>query len=141
MKKKIIRDKLKKKYGNKIKIAFKQYPLPFHTHARKAAVASLCANEQGVKFFWKMHDEFFLNQANLAPEKIKELAPKLGLKSDQFNKCFNENKYIAQVEKDIAQGKSINVKGTPAFFINGMVFTQGRSLDKFIEVIDEELKK
>lgn len=133
--------KLKEKYGNKIKVVFKQYPLPFHNHAKKAAGAALCANEQGTEHFWAMHDEFFLNQANLAPEKVKTLAKRLGLKPEQFNKCFDENKYIAQIEKDIAQGKSLNVKGTPAFFVNGMVFIESGSFEKFVEFIDQELKK
>jgi hypothetical protein len=45
---------IKKKYGNKIKVAFKQYPLPFHNQAKQAAVAGLCANEQKTDYFWKL---------------------------------------------------------------------------------------
>lgn len=131
--------KIKKKYGNKIKVVFKQFPLSFHSQAKKAAVASLCANEQSSESFWKMHDVFFSNQANLAPKKMKESAAKLGLKSEIFNKCLDDNKYLGQVEKDIQQGRKLNVKGTPSFFINGMVFLESNSFDKFSEFIDQEL--
>lgn len=134
-------NQIKKKYGDRIKVVFKQFPLSFHSQAKKAAIASLCANEQGSENFWKLHDRFFSNQANLAPDKIKEEAKKLGMDSKKFDKCLNENKYIAQVEKDIQQGKELGVKGTPTFFVNGMVFLDSHDFDKFSEFIDQELRK
>jgi len=47
-------------YKGKVKIAFKQLPLPFHDKAHLAAEAALAANEQGK--FWQMHDKLFANQ-------------------------------------------------------------------------------
>ena len=132
---------LKEKYGDKIKVVFKQFPLSFHSQAKKAAVASLCAYEQGSNSFWKLHDEFFSNQANLAPAKIKEAAKKLGFDSKKFDDCLDNNKFIAQVEKDILQGRELGVKGTPTFFVNGMIFLDGHDIDKFSEFIDQELVK
>jgi len=137
----VVVKKLKDKYKKKLKIVFKQFPLSFHNHAKSAAMASLCANEQGVQYFWKMHDAFFIDKKELGHEKIIELAPKLGLKADQFNKCFNDKKYLAQVEKDIKQGKEVGVKGTPSVYINGMLFVDTLNFDKYVEFIDNELKK
>jgi protein-disulfide isomerase len=131
---------LKKKYGKKVKIAFKQYPLPFHSQAKKAAVAALCANEQSVDLFWKLHDNMFENQAALAPAKLKETAAKLGADSTKFNKCLDDNKFIAQVEKDIQEGKDIGVKSTPTFFVNGKLISGAQPLEIFSELIDKELK-
>jgi len=45
------------KYGNKISLEYRSYPLPFHADAQKAAEAALCAGEQGK--FWEMHDKMF----------------------------------------------------------------------------------
>jgi protein-disulfide isomerase len=134
----ILKD-LKKKYGNKVKIAFKQYPLPFHSQAKKAAVAALCANEQSADLFWKLHDSMFANQAALAPAKLKEAAKKLGADSAKFDKCLDDNKYIAQVEKDIQEGKEIGVKSTPTFFVNGKLVSGAQPLEVFSELIDKEL--
>lgn len=134
----ILKD-IKKKYGNKVKVAFKNFPLPFHNHAEKAAVAGLCANEQGTDYFWKMHDEMFANQDNLDAEGLKKTAKKIGLKMDAFEKCFAENKYLSQVKADMEEGKKIKVKSTPTFFINGKLINGAQPLEVFSEIIDDEL--
>jgi len=48
---------LQEKYGDKISLEYRQYPLSFHPNAQKAAEASECAGEQGK--FWEMHDAMF----------------------------------------------------------------------------------
>lgn len=132
---------LKKKYGKKIKIVFKQYPLPFHSQAKGAAVASLCANEQSVDYFWKLHDEMFADQSKLSKDNLKQTAKSLGLDSGKFDKCLDDNKYIAQVEQDIQQGKDIGVKSTPTFYVNGMLVAGAQPVEIFSEIIDQELSK
>lgn len=131
--------KLKKKYGNKIKIASKQFPLPFHTQAKKASVAALCMNEQNVDLFWKMHDYMFANQSKLSVDDLKASAKTLGANTEQFNKCLDDNKYIAQVEKDIQEGKAIGVKSTPTFYVNGKLVSGALPVESFSEIIDQEL--
>lgn len=132
-------NQIKKKYGNKVQVAFKNFPLPFHNHAEKAAVASLCANEQGANQFWKMHDEMFAHQDQLDDEGLKKMAAKLGLKADAFEKCLSENKYLDQVKADIEQGQSLNVKSTPTFFVNGQLINGAQPLEVFTAIIDEEM--
>lgn len=134
-------NQIKKKYGKSVKIAFKNFPLPFHNHAEKAAVAGLCANEQSADFFWKMHDTMFAHQDALDPEGLKGLAKKEGLKMDQFEKCLTENKYLAQVQAEMEEGRKIKVKSTPTFFINGQLINGAQPIDVFSELIDEELAR
>lgn len=45
------------KYGDKISLEYRSFPLSFHADAQKAAEAALCAGEQGK--FWEMHDKMF----------------------------------------------------------------------------------
>jgi protein-disulfide isomerase len=132
---------IKKKYGNKVKIAFKNFPLPFHNHAEQAAVAGLCANEQGSEYFWKMHDAMFANQDSLDPEGLKKTAKTIGLKSEGFEKCLTENKYLPQVKADMEDGRKVKVKSTPTFFINGQLINGAQPMDVFAEIIDEELAR
>ena len=134
--------KVKEKYGNKVKISFKQFPLPFHNHAEQAAIASLCANEQSSDLFWKMHYEMFANQETaLDPEGLKKTAKKVGAKMGIFEKCLSENKYAGQVKADMEEGKKIGVKSTPTFYVNGQLVSGAQPLEVFSEIIDEELAR
>lgn len=130
---------LKKKYGSKIKIAFKNFPLPFHNHAKKAAVAGLCANEQGK--FWALHDQMFAHQSELDASGIEKLGKKAGLNVDKLKTCISSNKHQKQVEKDIEDGKGVGVKSTPTFFVNGQLVSGAQPVEVFSELIDQELRK
>lgn len=132
-------NQIKKKYGKKIKIVYKNFPLPFHIFAKKAAEASLCANEQGMNKFWEMHDQMFANQTTLAVASLKGMAKKIGLNSKKFNNCLDSGQYEKAVEKDIAEGKKVGVKSTPTFFINGKIINGAHPIEVFDEVIKESM--
>lgn len=133
---------LKDKYGKEVKVAFKHFPLPFHTNAAKAAEASLCAHEQDKMLFWKMHDLMFAAQDNLQIEGLKEMATKAGVGNiDVFMDCLTSGKYQARVEADMEQGKKIGVKSTPTFFVNGQMVMGAQPIEVFSEIIDAESKK
>src|SRR5262249_23219909 len=50
-------------YKGKIRLVYREFPLPMHPHAQKASEAALCANDQGK--FWEMHEKLFANQRSL----------------------------------------------------------------------------
>lgn len=130
---------IKKKYGNKVRVAFKQYPLPFHKDAKKAAIAALCANEQSTDKFWKLHDVMFGDQTKLSVDELKKSAEKIGLKTEEFNNCLDSDKFAAQIEADIKQGQDLGVKSTPTFFVNGMLVSGAQPVEVFSDIIDDEL--
>lgn len=132
---------LKKKYGKKVNFAFKNFPLPFHNHAQKAAEAGMCAFDQNEKAFWFMHDEMFANQDRLNKEGLLEMAKKGKLDLKKFSECLNSGKFAAKVGKDMEDGKNVSVKSTPTFFVNGKMVTGAQPVDFFSEIIDEELAK
>jgi protein-disulfide isomerase len=43
------------------------------------------------------------------------------------------------VQSDFDEGSNAGVTGTPAFFINGRLISGAQPLERFIQVIDEEL--
>lgn len=134
-------EEIQKKYGSKVKIAFKHFPLPFHNQARLASEASLCANEQSSNLFWKMHDAMFADQTKLDRQNLIATAKKVGVKEDMFVKCLDSKKYSANVDTDVAEGQELSIKSTPTFFVNGKLITGAQPLEVFSEVIDEELAK
>lgn len=132
---------LKKAYGDKIKIAFKQFPLPFHKDAKLASQAALCAFEQKKEAFWKMHDMMFADQQKLKMDDLVTKAGKAGVDGNKVKDCLSKNKYLAKVEADIKQGKELGVKSTPTFFVNGMIVNGAQPLEVFKKLIDEQLAK
>jgi len=130
---------VEKKYGDKVRLVFRQYPLPMHPNAQKAAEASLCANDQGK--FWQLHDAMFSNQNALGVDQLKAKAAELGLNADKFNKCLDSGEKVAIVQADQKDGQEAGVNGTPAMFINGRFINGAVPIDKITTVIDDELRR
>jgi len=132
-----VMDQVVAKYGNKIRLVFRDFPLDFHDKAQKAAEAGQCANDQGK--FWAMHDWMFDNQQNLDVEALKGAAKTLGMDSAKFDACLTSGQHAAAVKKNIKEGQEVGVKGTPAFFVNGVFLSGAQPLDKFSAEIDRAL--
>jgi protein-disulfide isomerase len=132
---------VKKKYGDKVKVAFKNFPLPFHHHARSASTAGLCVHEQKADLYWKMHDLMFEDQQGLEQDGLIAKARTLNIDMDKFTDCLTSGKFDAMIDQDIEQGQKLGVKSTPTFFVNGMMVTGAQPLEEFSKLIDQELSK
>jgi len=130
---------LEKAYAGKLRLVFRNYPLPFHSDAPKAAEAGACAADQGK--FWEMHDAMFTHQSDkLSVEGLKELARGIaGLDAVKFDGCLDGGSKKAVVDADMADAQKAGVRGTPAFFINGRSLSGALPIEQFKEVIDAEL--
>lgn len=129
---------VEERYKDKVRVVFRQYPLPMHPQAQKAAEASLCANEQGK--FWQYHDALFADQQALAVDQLKSKAAGMGLDATKFNECLDSNKHAKTVKDDMREGSLAGVSGTPAVFINGRMLSGAQPFEEFAKIIDEELK-
>ena len=127
------------KYGDKVRLVFRQFPLPMHNFAAKAAEAALCANEQGK--FWQMHDSMFKDQSALAVDALKTKAAGLGLNAQAFNSCLDSGKESEAVKADTKAGQAAGVNGTPAMFVNGRFVSGVVPASQLSQIIDEELKR
>ena len=135
-----ITQKLKKEYGNKIQLAFKQFPLEnIHPQARGAAEASMCANDQGSEKFWSYHDKLFTAQDKLDAENLKSSAKSIGLNMEKFVQCVEAKKYAKYVTDDINYGLKIGVQSTPTFLVNGKLIQGARPYQEFKDLIEEGL--
>jgi protein-disulfide isomerase len=135
---------IKTTYGkDKIRIVWKNAPLPFHPNAKPAAEAAqgtfvLAGNDA----FWKFHDTAFKNQPGLSPENYVKWAKEAGVKDEaKFKQGLDAHTWADKVDKDQAVGKSIGANGTPHFMINGVALVGAQPLEKFKEVIDAQLTK
>jgi protein-disulfide isomerase len=133
---------LERRYGRDIRIVFKNNPLPFHRHAEDAARAALEARAQrGAQGFWEMHDLLFANQQNLGRRDLERYARRAGLSLRRFKRAMGRNAHQSAIDADLALVRSLGVRGTPAFFINGRFLSGAQPVHAFVTVIEEELAK
>lgn len=122
-----------------IKYVFRDFPLTsIHKDAQKAAEAGECADDQGK--FWEYHDRLF-ESAKLDVASLKQHAADLGLDTASFDLCLDSGKYTAEVTKDLQDGSSAGVRGTPAYFVNGQLVSGAQSFKVLEQVINQELNK
>lgn len=128
---------LSKKYGNRIKFVYRDFPLrKIHPYALKAAEAAECAHTQGS--FWEYHDKLYQNVHRINNDTLKEFAAEIGLDLTTFNECLDSGKMEAEVLSDIEDGLAAGVRGTPTTFINGVKIVGAKRIELFEEVIDKE---
>src|SRR5262249_43154056 len=126
---------LEKDYGDKLRVVMKQNPLPFHEHAKSAALAALAAGQQNK--YWEMHEKLFSNQKALDDASIERYAQEVGLDVAKWKQAMKSPKLEETIKKDQALAASLGATGTPAFFINGRKIAGAQPIDNFKKVIDE----
>jgi len=130
---------LEAKYGQKLRVVFKNQPLPRHAQARLAADAALAANAQG--HFWEFHDWLFSTDAALDAEALVAEAGKLGMNGARLRADLDSGRFEAQVSADQAEAKRLGVEGTPTYFINGLKVTGAQPAEVLAGIIDAELSR
>jgi len=107
---------LRSKYVDtgQLRLVFKFFPI----YAPKAAVAGLCAADQGK--FWEFHNLLFGKQAEWNEgdnAAMIDYAKSLGLDEARFSQCLQDAPGQAQVESDYDLGQQVGVRGTPYFLL------------------------
>jgi protein-disulfide isomerase len=151
---------LRKKYGNDLRIVFKQFVV--HPQVATAPALAVCAaNKQG-KFLqmdallWdkgfkaRSFDKDAAAEAGGQTQKCWEsaagcpivngFAQELGLNVDKF-KADMKGECQAQIQRDQRELQALSVSATPSFFVNGRFMAGAMPIENFVTLIDEELKK
>ena len=126
---------VQKKAGKRLRSCFKHWPLKQHKHARTAAMAAVAAQRQGK--FWAMHDLLFAHPKALERSDLLGYASDLELDRRRFEQDLDAAETRAQVVRDVAEAKRLQLTGTPTFLINGRRMTDRKSLDDFMDWIEE----
>jgi protein-disulfide isomerase len=112
-------NEMQKKYN--LRLIYRNFPLPNHSHAKEAAWAAEAAGRQGK--FWPMHDLLFREQAvwsNSADARslFQAYAGMLQLDLSRFRSDMESPDVQQKVDTDQRRGAAIGVKTTPTLFVN-----------------------
>ena len=133
---------LEHKYGPDLRIAWKDYPLPFHERAVPAAVlARVAFAKKGAKGFWQARDALFEAQDDLDDGALKGIAKSLGLSWSEIQRATAHHRFKDVLDDSENLAKALGVGGTPCAFVIGYRVEGALPSEKFVAVIDAQLAK
>lgn len=130
--------RLLERYGDALRFVFRNFPLPKHPHAFRAAEASEFAADHGR--FWEMHDLLFAHQDALHEPDLRVYARRLGLAPAELSHALRIGTYRALLQDVVEAGADAGVDGTPSFFLNGEPFADDPTETNLIRAIDATLR-
>ncbi|HXE57896.1 MAG TPA: thioredoxin domain-containing protein [Gemmatimonadales bacterium] len=123
----------------RVRWRYRDFPLSQHRHARLAAHAAACADEQGK--FWEMHDLIYAGQADWAFRgnaggAFRDYARQLGLELGRYDGCMDSNRYAGRIQASFEEGQRIGVQSTPSFLIGGRIYAGALASDRVRQLVD-----
>ena len=118
-------------YGDKIRIIYKDYPLPMHPWAQHAANDANCLAKESGPGYWEFADYVHANQRAISGTQRDlqnafneldhvtfDIGKKNGVDSARLQACVKAQP-DAIMKAAVAEGDSIGVSATPTVFVNG----------------------
>jgi protein-disulfide isomerase len=134
-----------KDFKKDITFVYRNFPLTdLHPNAQIAAQAAEAAGLQGK--YWEMHDLLFTKQSDwsastTARDIFAGYAQSLGMNVDQFKKDIDSDTVKNKVARDVADGQTLGITGTPTFFLDGVKLDNPATLADFEALIKAEIQK
>jgi len=127
-------------YGNKVRVVFKEFPRPIHDWSLVAAVACQCAYEINPPSYVPLRSAIFRNQQFINITNLREMlltnGEQAGVDRVKLAGCLDARSTLPRVQRDMAEGKRLNVDRTPTLFINGHKMVGLASDDAWFQAID-----
>lgn len=142
---KFIEDKLIPKYGNKIRVVFKEFPLvQIHDWALTAAIANECAYKLNPSDYVRYRSTIFAGQDMINAANVRTLLLDFGQRSGlnrlKLATCIDSKATLPRVEADMREGQKLGIVSTPTLFINGTPVV-GLNPNRIYQLVDEDLQK
>jgi len=122
---------------------FVPFVLGMFPNAREAAEGAVCASREGR--FWEMHDRLYENRKAWMSAKnpkavVARLAAESGVNPKTYAACASSKSATEEVARNTALARTLNVRGTPTFVINGEIVPGALPTDVFVKGLDAVLR-
>ncbi|MCL2778662.1 MAG: thioredoxin domain-containing protein [Polyangiaceae bacterium] len=133
-------EQIRSTYGDKVRMVWKDRPLPMHPRANPAAqLARFARGQKGDNGFWDVHAQLFDSQPHLEDADLEAIAKKAGLNVGKAMSAVEHKAFQKAIEADENLAEDVLATGIPSFFINGRRLTGAQPFEKFKTVIDREM--
>lgn len=132
-----------KHYEGQVRWVFRY--MPYHFNSKVAIAALESARQQNLyleamELLFKHQTEWGEKQVSAASEIHKLVLSLPRINKDQYLNDLNNPEIQMRIDRDQAEGKRAGVKGTPTFFVNGVIIDE-LNLDTLISRINSGLGK
>lgn len=133
-------EQLVAEHGAEVNFIFRNFPLPQHNNAELMARAAEAADKQGK--YWQLHDRIYKEQASWenstkAKELVEGYAKDAGLDVGKFDTDLFDQSVTDRITNDKKDASTLNLPGTPSFFLNGKVLTNPKSYDALVKAVQD----
>jgi protein-disulfide isomerase len=130
---------LLQEFRNRVRFAFRHFPVvEVHPHAERAAESAEAAGMQGK--FWQMHDLLFEHQQRLEDEYLRRYAFQAKLDLRRYDQDMNRRIHLQSVRQQKNDGKLSGTRGTPTFFVNGVIEDVSFGMENLYKAIATNLQ-
>ena len=135
--------KLLPKYGEQVAFVHKDFPLPRHSWARKAAIAARFfesrSPELGLAYRKHILGTMFETTAENFEALLRDFAERHNVAPAEAVAALADPKLAARVEKDFQDGVARGVSKTPTVFVNGRPYIERFTFEEISKGIDEAI--
>ncbi len=136
-------EELLPKYGDKVRVIFKEFPIPGHEWSTTAAVANECAYQINPEAFPGFRTLIFANQSAINASNVRErllsLGDEAGVEASKLAACVDSKASVSRVEAARQEGHDLGVDRTPTSFVNGRIVVGFPSEATWEKIVDEAL--
>jgi len=133
-------NKLREKYGKKMRYVYKHLPLVSLGHAQAPLAAEYfeAIAIQNVEKAYKFHDELYSNQRNIqkGEDFFKAVIKKLNVDVTKLSADLKSERVKKKMENDQMEAQKFEFQGTPGFLLNGIPIYGALPLEYFESIID-----
>jgi len=131
-------------YGDRVRVVIKNFPLAtVHPWAEAAAVATICARTVDETAFWSLAKTLFAEQEDLTVDRLRDRAvahfDARGRDTAAFIACLDADSALEQVRADENEGRSLGVRSTPTYFVNGRKLEGARPFEDIAAALDNAI--
>jgi protein-disulfide isomerase len=137
-------EKLLPKYQRKIRMVFRDFPLPYHAWAKYAAVVGRCVYRVDREGYFTYRTLVFRHQAEIAEgdssKNLLAFAAEAGANRESVASCIEDESVLSRVDSDFSEARELQIRMTPTTYVNGQAVAGYVSPNDLISLVEGALK-